>query len=90
MTRLELKLPPVAMGLLLGAAMWLAAHFTPNLRCFVLLGWAVHLGHLLAFMLAMALVTLMNRLQIIPEERALAAKFGPAFTAYKSKVRRWL
>lgn len=56
----------------------------------VLLGWAVHLGHLLAFLLAMALIPLMNRLQIIPEERALTAKFGPAFAAYLAQVRRWL
>jgi protein-S-isoprenylcysteine O-methyltransferase Ste14 len=32
----------------------------------------------------------MNRFQIQPEERALASRFGPAFTAYASRVRRWI
>ncbi len=30
------------------------------------------------------------RFQVIPEERALAAKFGPAYEQYRSRVRRWL
>jgi len=153
MRQLELKLPPVALGLLLGAAMWFAAHATPGWRIsvpderiiaaglglagliiaivgmvsfrrarttvnpldpsassslviagvyrltrnpmylgilLVLLGWAVHLGHVLALPMAMLFVPLINRLQIIPEERALAAKFGSAYADYKSKVRRWI
>jgi protein-S-isoprenylcysteine O-methyltransferase Ste14 len=32
----------------------------------------------------------MNRFQIVPEERALAAKFGASFEAYRQRVRRWL
>jgi len=40
--------------------------------------------------LAIVFVPLMNRLQIRPEERALSALFGSAFTDYQSKVRRWL
>jgi protein-S-isoprenylcysteine O-methyltransferase Ste14 len=31
-----------------------------------------------------------TRFQIIPEEEALAAKFGAAFLAYKTRTRRWL
>jgi protein-S-isoprenylcysteine O-methyltransferase Ste14 len=57
---------------------------------FVLLGWGVFLAHVGALGLATAFITLMNRLQIGPEERILAASFGTAFTAYQSKVRRWL
>ena len=56
----------------------------------VLLGWAVFLANALAFVFPVVFIPLMNRLQIIPEEKALAAKFGPAFAAYQSKVPRWL
>lgn len=56
----------------------------------VLLGWAVFLANALAFVFPVAFIFLMNRLQIIPEEKALTAKFGPAFATYQSKVRRWL
>lgn len=56
----------------------------------VLLGWGAFLGNGLAFISAAAFIPLMNRLQIGPEERILAATFGPAFTTYQSAVRRWL
>ena len=56
----------------------------------VLLSWGAFLGNALAFLPALAFIPLMNRLQIRPEERILAATFGPAFTAYRSTVRRWL
>jgi protein-S-isoprenylcysteine O-methyltransferase Ste14 len=35
-------------------------------------------------------VLAMNRLQILPEERALEALFGADFVAYRQKVPRWL
>lgn len=56
----------------------------------VLLGWAVFLANALAFLSAAAFIPLMNRLQIIPEERFLTSRFGADFTAYLSAVRRWL
>jgi protein-S-isoprenylcysteine O-methyltransferase Ste14 len=56
----------------------------------LLLGWAMFLANALAFVFPAAYIPLMNRLQIIPEETALTAKFGADFSAYKSKVRRWL
>ena len=56
----------------------------------VLLGWAVFLANVLTVVFPVAFVVLMNRLQIVPEERALTARFGPTFTDYQSKVRRWL
>jgi protein-S-isoprenylcysteine O-methyltransferase Ste14 len=150
---LELKIPPVALSLLLGALMWLAARTTPTLAftvpagwiialmlagtgvvvallgvvsfrrakttvnpldpaaasalvasgiyrvtrnpmylglLLVLLGWALFLGNVLPFAFPVAYVPLMNRLQIIPEEKALAALFGSGFADYRSKVRRWL
>ena len=55
-----------------------------------LLGWAVWLSHLLAALLPLVFVSYMNRFQIGPEERALSAKFGPEFTQYMARVRRWL
>jgi protein-S-isoprenylcysteine O-methyltransferase Ste14 len=153
MSSLELKIPPVALGIMLGVLIWVAAWSTPALRftlpapgliavgfgaagviiavagvvsfrrarttvnplrpesasalvatgiyrltrnpmylgmLLILLGWAVFVGNAFALVIALAFVPLMNRLQIAPEERALAAAFGPAFTAYQSAVRRWL
>jgi protein-S-isoprenylcysteine O-methyltransferase Ste14 len=56
----------------------------------ILLGWAAFLSNPLALIVAMAFVVYMNRFQILAEERALAALFGPPFSAYRAKVRRWL
>lgn len=38
----------------------------------------------------LAFVGFITRFQIIPEERALQARFGEAYTAYCRTVRRWL
>jgi protein-S-isoprenylcysteine O-methyltransferase Ste14 len=56
----------------------------------VLIAWALILSNAVAFMLLPAFVLYMNRFQIGPEEAALMAAFGPAFSAYESRVRRWL
>jgi protein-S-isoprenylcysteine O-methyltransferase Ste14 len=153
MRTLELKIPPVAVGLLIGAAMWAAARYGPvfdfalpasriiatglaligtviailGVASFrragttvnplqpanasslvvsgiyrrtrnpmylglllVLLGWAALLANALAFGFAAAFIPVMNHLQIHPEERYLAARFGTAFTDYQSRVRRWI
>ena len=55
-----------------------------------LTGWATWLGHAAGIVLLPAFVLYMNRFQIGPEERVLAAKFGPSFTAYQASVRRWI
>jgi protein-S-isoprenylcysteine O-methyltransferase Ste14 len=55
-----------------------------------LLAWAISLSHPLAFLVLPLFVLYMNRFQIEPEERALASRFGRSFTAYTSRVRRWL
>jgi protein-S-isoprenylcysteine O-methyltransferase Ste14 len=57
---------------------------------FVLAGWAMYLSNLLAFALLPLFPLYLTRFQIVPEERALCAKFRDAFTAYKCSVRRWL
>jgi protein-S-isoprenylcysteine O-methyltransferase Ste14 len=55
-----------------------------------LAGWAIYLSNLVALALLPVFVLYINRFQIIPEERVLAAKFPDSFTAYRSSVRRWL
>jgi protein-S-isoprenylcysteine O-methyltransferase Ste14 len=57
---------------------------------FVLSGWAIYLSNILAFALLPLFVWYMNQFQIIPEERALSAKFAQEFTAYQRSVCRWL
>jgi protein-S-isoprenylcysteine O-methyltransferase Ste14 len=47
----------------------------------VLLGWAVFLSNLAAFLLLPAFIFYMNRFQIEPEEKALVALFGQTFVA---------
>jgi protein-S-isoprenylcysteine O-methyltransferase Ste14 len=56
----------------------------------ILLGWATFLANGLAYLIAPLFVLYINRFQIDPEERVLLQKFGPSFSAYKTKVRRWL
>jgi protein-S-isoprenylcysteine O-methyltransferase Ste14 len=57
----------------------------------LLLGaWGVYLASMAAMLLLPLFVLYMNRFQIAPEERALAAKFGTQYGAYMHEVRRWL
>lgn len=56
----------------------------------VLIGWALFLANALALIVAIMFVLYLNRFQIIPEEKALTARFGPEFAAYCVKVRRWI
>lgn len=56
----------------------------------LLTGWACHLANGLALIGLPLFVLYMNRFQIIPEERALQARFGDAYLAYRRTVRRWL
>ena len=57
---------------------------------FVLLGWALYLANVLAFLFLPAFILYMNRFQIEPEERAMTALFGQEFLEYASRVRRWI
>jgi protein-S-isoprenylcysteine O-methyltransferase Ste14 len=56
----------------------------------VLLGWAVFLSNLAALALVAAFVVYIDRLQIRPEERALASRFPHEYPAYMARVRRWV
>ena len=38
----------------------------------------------------LAFVLVITRLQIVPEERALQARFGAAYDAWRARVRRWI
>ena len=60
-----------------------------GLSC-ALAGWAVYLSHAAAAVLLPVFVLYMNQFQIKPEERVLQAKFGPEFTQYMARVRRWI
>ncbi|MBL8199411.1 MAG: isoprenylcysteine carboxylmethyltransferase family protein [Chromatiales bacterium] len=55
-----------------------------------LLAWSAWLGTLAGLIGAPLFVLYMNRFQIAPEERALSRLFGAEFSAYQSRVRRWL
>ncbi len=56
----------------------------------VLAGWAVWLGNAAAWVGLPVSVALLTRLQIQPEERILAERFGDEFRRYAQRVRRWI
>ena len=56
----------------------------------LLLAWAAWLAVPVALLGPALFVAYITRFQIIPEERALRARFGDAFEAYCRQVRRWL
>lgn len=56
----------------------------------LLAAWAVHLGALWPFAGPPLLMAYLTRFQILPEERALRARFGSDYLAYCEQVRRWL
>ncbi len=56
----------------------------------VLLSWAVVLASPAAILVSMIFVAYVNRFQIRPEERTLAATLGQDYLDYSQRVRRWL
>jgi len=56
----------------------------------VLAGWAAFLCSAWALLGPVVFVLYISRFQIAPEERILSGKFGEAYGAYTSRVRRWL
>lgn len=57
----------------------------------LLLGWGLWRGSIIAALIGSAVfVALVTRLQVIPEERALAEKFGDEYAAFTSATRRWI
>lgn len=55
-----------------------------------LLGVCAYLANPLALVAVIVFIAYITRWQIIPEERALAAKFGETYANYRRSVRRWL
>jgi protein-S-isoprenylcysteine O-methyltransferase Ste14 len=56
----------------------------------VYLGLTLLFGSWWPLLLAPLVILAVRRLVIGPEERYLTERFGPAYTAYRSRVRRWL
>jgi protein-S-isoprenylcysteine O-methyltransferase Ste14 len=56
----------------------------------VLLAWAAFLSAPASLLGGVVFWLYIGRFQIRPEEKALAALFGSAFTDYTARVRRWL
>jgi len=56
----------------------------------ILAALAVWLGQIANLALLPVFVAYIGRFQIRPEERALAARFGAEYAAYRARVRRWL
>ncbi|MGN6151948.1 MAG: methyltransferase family protein [Lysobacteraceae bacterium] len=59
-------------------------------QALLLAAWALWLAHALAPLGAVTFVLYITRFQILPEEHALAARFGDDWRAYRARVRRWL
>jgi protein-S-isoprenylcysteine O-methyltransferase Ste14 len=55
-----------------------------------LYAWAAYLSSIWSLAGPILFAVYITRFQIVPEERVLAGLFGAAFTAYKTRVRRWL
>jgi protein-S-isoprenylcysteine O-methyltransferase Ste14 len=56
----------------------------------VLFAWATYLSAPVVVLGPIAFVLFITRFQIIPEERAMAVKFGAEYEAYRQSVRRWI
>lgn len=56
----------------------------------ILLGLALYRASPWTMLGPLAFAAYITRFQILPEERALTARFGAAYTAYCTQVRRWL
>ncbi len=56
----------------------------------LLLVWCLHLQSYLALLSCGLFIYLLTRLQIKPEERALAQHFGERYLQYCRRTRRWL
>lgn len=56
----------------------------------MLVGWAVLLGSPWLLVGPALFVAFTTRFQILPEERAMRARFGDAYSSYVDRVRRWL
>jgi protein-S-isoprenylcysteine O-methyltransferase Ste14 len=56
----------------------------------ILAAWALVLANLVAWLLVPLFAAWLDRFQVVPEERAMAARFGQRFEDYRRRVRRWI
>lgn len=56
----------------------------------MLLGWVVGLATPLGLLAPVLFVAWLTRFQVLPEERAMQARFGARWQAYAERVPRWL
>lgn len=56
----------------------------------ILTAWAMHLWQPQSFVALPVFAAWIHRFQIVPEERALRARFGAAFDEYAAETRRWV
>lgn len=56
----------------------------------VLIGWACVLGSAGPLFVLPLFVWIVTAMQIVPEEAAMAERFGAAYTAYAARVPRWI
>ena len=54
------------------------------------LGWAVLLGSLVPFIIVPVFLALIHYRFVLREEPFMAERFGEAYDAYRTRVRRWL
>jgi protein-S-isoprenylcysteine O-methyltransferase Ste14 len=57
---------------------------------FMLFGWSFYLASPVSLLGLVAFMVYISRFQIIPEERALTARFGDDYVRYCVSVRRWV
>ena len=72
------------------AAVVIAAYVLGLPILLLLAAWAVYLAAPWTLLGVAAFVLFIWRFQILPEERAMADKFGLAYEEYRNRVRRWL
>lgn len=56
----------------------------------LLIGWALWLGSVTPWLVVPVFVAGLTAAQIVPEERALAERFGETYFAYRRRVARWI
>ncbi|WP_461482259.1 methyltransferase family protein [Porticoccus sp.] len=89
-TTLDPRRPERAMRLITAGIFAYSRHPIYLGLLLLLLGWNLYLDSLYASPGLPLYVGLVTWLQIIPEERVLAERFGDAYRQYCGRVRRWL